>query len=79
MLKLKRLSDYLHNHSHLNRSDRADAIIIWLETHGVGMAWELAPTFVNTGLDIVRLEEFISKLPASSHADALNWLEAQLI
>ena len=37
---------------HLERSDRAEAIATWLETHGVASAWELAPTFVNAGLDI---------------------------
>jgi signal transduction histidine kinase len=63
---------------HLDRSDRADAVVIWLETHGVAAAWELAPIFVNAGLDIVWLEEFVGKLPASSHANALNWLEAGL-
>ena len=61
---------------HLERSDRADAIAIWLETHGAATAWELAPTFVNAGVDTVWLDEFAGKLPAASHADALGWLEA---
>jgi signal transduction histidine kinase len=63
---------------HLERSDRADAIAIWLETHGAATAWELAPTFVNAGVDTVWLDEFAGKLPAASHADALGWLEARL-
>ena len=63
---------------HLERSDRADVIATWLETHGVASAWELAPTFANAGAETVWLEEFVSKLPAASHADALGWLEARL-
>ena len=63
---------------HLERSDRADAIAAWLETHGVASAWELAPTFANAGVDTVWLDEFAGKFPAASHADALGWLEARL-
>jgi signal transduction histidine kinase len=63
---------------HLERSDRADVVATWLETHGVAAAWELAPTFVNAGVDTVWLEEFADKLPMASHADALGWLEARL-
>jgi signal transduction histidine kinase len=62
----------------LARSDRADETAKWLETSGVATAWELAPTFVNAGVDTVWLEEFARKLPAASHADALGWLEARL-
>jgi signal transduction histidine kinase len=63
---------------HLERSDRADAIAVWLEARGVATAWELAPTFANAGVDTVWLGEFASKLPAVSHVDALSWLEARL-
>ncbi len=63
---------------HLERSDRADAIATWLETHGVTSAWELAPTFASAGLDTPWLEEIASKLPPANQADALGWLEARL-
>jgi len=63
---------------HLERSDRADTIATWLEPHGVAAAWEIAPTFVNAGLDTAWLDEFTGKLPAATHADALGWLEARL-
>ncbi len=63
---------------HLARSDRADSIAIWLEAHGVAGAWDLAPTFVNAGLDSVWLAELADKLPPASHVDALRWLEARL-
>jgi signal transduction histidine kinase len=63
---------------HIERSDRADKIAAWLEAHGVASAWEVAPTFVSAGLDSDWLGGLARKLPATSHADALGWLEARL-
>jgi signal transduction histidine kinase len=63
---------------HLTRSDRAEAIATWLEAHGVAAAWDLAPTFVNAGLDGAWLDNLAERIPPASHADALGWLEARL-
>ena len=63
---------------HLARSDRAEAIANWLDTQGAAAAWDLAPTFVNAGLDLAWLEELAAKLPPVTHADAIGWLEARL-
>jgi len=63
---------------HLARSDRAEAVAAWLEAHSVAAAWDLAPTFVNAGLDAGWLEKLTEKIPPTSHADALGWLEARL-
>ncbi len=63
---------------HLARSDRSEVIAGWLETRGVPLAWELAPTFADAGLDLAWAEQLTGKLPAASHADALGWLEARL-
>jgi signal transduction histidine kinase len=63
---------------HLERSDRADAIATWLDAQGVAAGWNLAPTFVNAGLDTAWLAETVGKLPNQAHASALEWLEARL-
>jgi signal transduction histidine kinase len=63
---------------HLARSDRAEIIAAWLNTHGVAAAWDLAPTFVNAGLDTAWLDELNHKIPSTSHAAALGWIEARL-
>jgi signal transduction histidine kinase len=63
---------------HLARSDGADTIGKWLERHGVADGWDLAPTFVNAGLDVAWLESLTQKIPPASYADALGWLEARL-
>ena len=63
---------------HLARSDGADTVANWLDTHGVTSAWDLAPTFVHVGLDVAWLDELAARLPPASHADALGWVEARL-
>ncbi len=63
---------------HLARSDHAESVAGWLDSHGVAGAWDLAPTLVNAGLDSAWLAELTDKLPPASHADALGWLEARL-
>jgi signal transduction histidine kinase len=63
---------------HLTRSDLADAVASRLEAHGVAGAWDLAPTFVNFGLDAAWLDALTAHLPPASQADALAWLEARL-
>jgi signal transduction histidine kinase len=63
---------------HLARSDRAETIAHWLNTHGVAAAWDLAPTFVNAGLDLASLDKLADKIPPASHANGLGWLEARL-
>src|SRR6266581_283717 len=63
---------------HLARSDRAETIANWLNAHGVAAAWDLAPTFVNAGLDLPWLENLAARIPPASHPDALGWLEARL-
>jgi signal transduction histidine kinase len=63
---------------HLARSDGAETIANWLDTHGVASAWDVAPTFVHAGLDVAWLDELTARLPPASYADALGWLEARL-
>ncbi|MGA2243904.1 MAG: ATP-binding protein [Verrucomicrobiota bacterium] len=63
---------------HLARSDRAEMIAQWLDDRGVAGAWDLAPTFVNAGLDSAALAGLTDRLPPAARVDALGWLEARL-
>jgi signal transduction histidine kinase len=63
---------------HLERSDRAEAVAHWLQSRDVATAWEIAPTFVQAGLDSTWLQGMVAKLPAGSQAQAIGWLEARL-
>ena len=63
---------------HLSRSDAAEIVAKWLEAHGVASAWDVAPTFVDLGLDVPWLEKLTAKIPSFCQADAIGWLEARL-
>ncbi|HUC83822.1 MAG TPA: ATP-binding protein [Candidatus Acidoferrales bacterium] len=63
---------------HLAHSDRSESIAGWLAASGVVAAWELAPTFVNAGLDQTWLADLLTRLPPAGQAPALSWLEARL-
>jgi len=63
---------------HLTRSDRAEVISSWLAEHGVPKPWDLAPIFVNAGLDVAWLDGLLVKLPPASEADAFSWIAARV-
>jgi signal transduction histidine kinase len=62
----------------LARSDREDALATWFAEHEIPEGWKLAGTFVAAGLDVPWLEGFIAKLPASSHAAAIRWIDGRI-
>lgn len=63
---------------HLARSDCEDTMANWLGAHGVAAAWEMAPTFVNVGVDSARLDKLAAGLPRATHADTIGWLGERL-
>ncbi len=58
----------------LTASDREDALADWLDAHGIGGGWELAPTFVAAGLDIDWLEQVAGTVDARTLEGAVRWL-----
>ncbi|MDX6298859.1 MAG: hypothetical protein QOF53_73 [Nocardioidaceae bacterium] len=58
----------------MEASDREDDISDWLEDHGVGHGYELAPTFVQAGLDSGWLDLVANAAPPDSLAGAIHWL-----
>jgi signal transduction histidine kinase len=63
---------------HLTRSDCAEEVANWLSSHGLADAWNMAPTFVNAGLDLEWWNKLAEQIPPASYADALGWIEARL-
>ena len=55
-------------------SDREDAITDWLEGHGIGDGWQLAPTFVAAGLDADWLDHVQATVDPGTLESALRWL-----
>jgi len=60
--------------SPLEASDREDAISDWLEDHGIGDGWQLAPTFVSAGLDTAWLDHIEASVDPACLDGALRWL-----
>ncbi|QLY30680.1 cyclic nucleotide-binding domain-containing protein [Nocardia huaxiensis] len=61
----------------LEASDREDELGDWLESHGIGTGWDIAPTFVQAGLDIDWLEKVHGSLTGCDGAifeGAIRWL-----
>ncbi|GAA2568711.1 ATP-binding protein [Mycolicibacterium diernhoferi] len=63
----------------LEASDREDAIGDWLEDHGIALAWDYAPTFVEAGLDTDWLEKVHASVDevdaTASLQSAIGWLK----
>ncbi|MFB7597761.1 ATP-binding protein [Streptomyces sp. NPDC056160] len=60
--------------SPLEASDREDALTDWLDDHGVGNGWQLAPAFVQAGLDVDWLEQVAAAVGEDILPGAVGWL-----
>ncbi|MGW3466723.1 cyclic nucleotide-binding domain-containing protein, partial [Streptomyces olivaceoviridis] len=60
--------------SPLEASDREDTLTDWLEDHGVEQAWQLAPTFVQAGVDVDWLEQVAAAVDREILPNAVGWL-----
>jgi signal transduction histidine kinase len=60
--------------SPLEASDREDALGDWLDDHGIQDAWQLAPTFVQAGLDTDWLDQVEATVDEENLESAIRWL-----
>ncbi|MEU1404596.1 ATP-binding protein [Streptomyces sp. NPDC005728] len=60
--------------SPLEASDREDTLTDWLEDHGIDYGWQLAPTFVQAGLDTDWLEQVAAAVGEEILPGAVGWL-----
>ncbi|WP_043181893.1 ATP-binding protein [Streptomyces sp. NRRL F-5123] len=60
--------------SPLETSDQEDAVADWLDAHGIGGGWDLAPVFVQAGLDEEWLEQVAAAVDAELLESAVRWL-----
>jgi signal transduction histidine kinase len=58
----------------LEASDREDTLSDWLDDHGIGNGWQLAPTFVQSNLDLAFLEHVAETVDEGTLESALHWL-----
>ncbi|WP_328935538.1 MULTISPECIES: ATP-binding protein [unclassified Streptomyces] len=60
--------------SPLEASDREDALTDWLDDHDITESWQIAPTFVQAGLDIEWLDQVAAAVDAEILPSAIGWL-----
>ena len=60
--------------SPMEASDREELIGEWLEDHDIAGGWDLAPTFVQAGLDSDWLDTVADMVPADTLDGAIRWL-----
>jgi signal transduction histidine kinase len=62
----------------LERSEREDELLAWLDERAIAESWELAPAFVEAGLTVAELDTLAATLEGADLERALIWLEASL-
>ena len=65
------------NLSAIETADREDAVGDWLDDHGVDGGWDIAPTFVEGGLDtdwLERISAVADELASTSLEEAIRWI-----
>ncbi|MEU9976685.1 ATP-binding protein [Streptomyces sp. NPDC051014] len=60
--------------SPLEASDREDTLTDWLEDHGCDNGWQLAPTFVQAGLDVDWLDQVAAAVDEEILPNSIGWL-----
>ena len=63
--------------SSLETTDREDAVGEWLEDHGINGGWDIAPTFVEGGVEtdwLERISAVTDELASTSLEEAIRWI-----
>ena len=60
----------------LEASEKEDNLAIWLEDQGIPDSWDLAPTFIEAGLDADDLIPVLESVPPVARPATLRYLEA---
>jgi signal transduction histidine kinase len=60
--------------SPMDASDREDAVADWLDGHGIAGGWDLAPAFVQAGLDEEWLDQVAAAVDGAVLESAVRWL-----
>jgi signal transduction histidine kinase len=62
----------------LTLADREDALNDWLDDHGVGAAWRIAPALASVGVDVAWCERAAAALEGGALEPGLEWVAATL-
>lgn len=58
----------------MEESDREDAVADWMDAHGISGGWDLAPVFVQAGLDAEWLDQVAAAVDGGLLESAVRWL-----
>lgn len=64
--------------SPLERSDYEDEVAAYLEGLGIEDGWELAPSFVHSGVEYDEIETVMESMPQAARLDIVYWLHSSL-
>jgi signal transduction histidine kinase len=64
--------------SPLEASDREDELTDWFEDHGIRAAYDLAPVYVQAGLDVAWLDQVLGLVDEGMLEGAVRWLNYTL-
>jgi signal transduction histidine kinase len=64
--------------SPLDASDREDALSDWFDEHGIAGGFEIAPTFVQAGIEVSWLDSMVSVVDDEMLEGAVRWLNYTL-
>ena len=62
----------------MEASDREDEIVDWLDAHDIPGGWDVAPTFVQAGLDLPWLDQVAASVDQRTLEGAVRWLNYTL-
>jgi signal transduction histidine kinase len=62
----------------MEASDREDEIVDWLDAHDIPGGWDVAPTFVQAGLDVPWLDQVAASVDQRTLEGAVRWLNYTL-
>src|SRR3954453_9436010 len=62
----------------LDASDREDELTDWFEAHGIDGGWDLAPVYVQAGLDVAWLDQVLGLVDEEMLEGAVRWLNYTL-
>ncbi|TKV61097.1 cyclic nucleotide-binding domain-containing protein [Nakamurella flava] len=62
----------------MQTADAEDVLIDWFDDHAIGAGWDLAPTFVASGLDTQFLDKVAACVSGETLEGAIRWLNYSL-
>ncbi|HEY1487203.1 MAG TPA: ATP-binding protein, partial [Micromonosporaceae bacterium] len=62
----------------IEATDREDEMVDWFDEHGIGGGYEIAPTFVQSGIEIPWLEQLTETTAGDVLESAVRWLNYTL-